>query len=150
MDWLNRLSTRLGLLRAEVLMVSGALLLFIAGVTLKFFWGYAERAELIEKAQTELLLGNEPDSLLAAEAQLYEQSQTDTVRHAAPQRKLNFNTATQEELEALPDIGAVLADRLIRFRAYKGGKLHSLDELLEVKGITPARLRTLKAHLTLE
>lgn len=150
MDWLNQLSTRLGLLRAEVLMVGVALLLFLAGVGLKTFFGYQERAELIEKAQAELFLGTESDSLLALEAQRYEQSRTDTGESVGVRKKLNFNTATQDELEALPEIGAVLADRLIRFRAYKGGRLQSLDELMEVKGITPARLRVLKAHLTVE
>ncbi len=149
MKWLNQLSTRLGLLRAEVLVLSALMIFFLAGVALKLTSGYHERSELIEKAQAEFFVGTESDSLLAAEAQHYEQSLTDSPTGGQAQ-KLNFNVATADELEALPEIGAVLADRLIRFRYYKGGKLHSLDELLEVKGITPERLSVLKAYLTVE
>jgi competence protein ComEA len=149
MKWLNQLSTRLGLLRAEVLVLSALMLFFLTGVALKLTSGYRERRELIEKAQAEFFVGTESDSLLAAEEQYYEKSLTDSPV-AKQAQKLNFNVATADELEALPEIGAVLADRLVRFRHYKGGKLRSLDELLEVKGITPERLSVLKAYLTVE
>ncbi|MFN3386410.1 MAG: ComEA family DNA-binding protein [Candidatus Thermochlorobacter sp.] len=150
MNWLNQLSTRLGLLRAEVLVLCFVILFFLSGVAFKVFVGYRERSELIEKAQVQLFTGTESDSLLAAEEQLYEQSLTSVERVLQGRTKLNFNAATAEELEALPEIGALLADRLVRFRAYKGGKLRSLDELLEVKGITPERLSVLKTYLTVE
>lgn len=150
MNWLNQLSTRLGLLRAEVLVLCFVMLFFLSGVAFKVFVGYRERSELIEKAQVQLFTGTESDSLLAAEEQLYEQSLTSVERVLKGRTKLNFNAATAEELEALPEIGALLADRLVRFRAYKGGKLRSLDELLEVKGITPERLSVLKTYLTVE
>jgi competence protein ComEA len=149
MNWLNQLSTRLGLLRAEVAVLCCLLLFFLAGVALKLIAGYRERSELIEKAQAELFIGAESDSLLAAEEQRYEQSLAE-FQKPEPTRKLNFNIATVEQLEALPEIGTVLADRLIRFRNYKGGRLRSLDELLEVKGITLERLSVLKAYLTVE
>ncbi len=150
MNWLNQLATRLGLLRAEVLVLCFVMLFFLSGVAFKVFVGYHERSELIEKAQVQLFTGTESDSLLAAEEQLYEQSLTSVERVLKGYTKLNFNAATAEELEALPEIGALLADRLVRFRAYKGGKLRSLDELLEVKGITPERLSILKTYLTVE
>lgn len=150
MNWLNQLSTRLGLLRAEVLALCAATLFLLAGVAFKFFAGYSERSELIDKAQAELFVGAESDSALAAEERLYEQSLAGEEKALRSGAKLNFNVATAEELEALPEIGALLADRLIRFRAYKGGKLRSLDELLEVKGITPERLSILKTYLTAE
>ncbi len=149
MKWLNQVSTRLGLLRAEVVVLCAVMLFFLTGVALKLTAGYRERSELIEKAQAEFFIGAESDSLLAAEEQRYEQSLAESP-HAGQARRLNFNVATAEQLEALPEIGAVLADRLIRFRHYKGGKLRSLDELLEVKGITPERLSVLKAYLTVE
>lgn len=150
MNWLNQLSTRLGLLRAEVAALCMAMLFLLAGASFKFFMGYRERSELIEKAQAQFFIGTESDSVLAAEEQLYEQSLTNIEKALRGGAKLNFNVATAEELEALPEIGALLADRLIRFRAYKGGKLRSLDELLEVKGITPERLSVLKTYLTVE
>jgi competence protein ComEA len=47
---------------------------------------------------------------------------------------LNINTATAEELEALPKIGPVLAQRIIDYRQ-ANGPFTSLEELLEVAGI---------------
>lgn len=49
--------------------------------------------------------------------------------------RLNLNTATQEQLEALPDIGPALAQRIIQGRPYR-----TLADLDAVKGIGPALL----------
>ncbi len=48
--------------------------------------------------------------------------------------KLDLNAATPAELEALPGIGPVLAERIISYRQESGG-FRSVDELLAVKGI---------------
>ena len=47
---------------------------------------------------------------------------------------VNINTATAEELETLPKIGPVLAQRIIEYRQ-ANGPFTSLEELLEVAGI---------------
>jgi competence ComEA-like helix-hairpin-helix protein len=48
--------------------------------------------------------------------------------------QININTATQEELEALPGVGPVIARRIIEGRPYR-----SVDELDRVKGIGKKR-----------
>jgi len=56
---------------------------------------------------------------------------------------LNLNTATARQLETLPGIGPVLAQRIIEFRASRG-KLASVDELLQVKGIGQKKLAAIR------
>ena len=48
--------------------------------------------------------------------------------------KININTADAKELESLPKIGEVLAQRIIEYRL-QNGKFNSIDEIKEVKGI---------------
>ena len=51
-----------------------------------------------------------------------------------PGDALNINTATAEELEALPGVGPVLAARIIAYREENGG-FRSPEELTKVDGM---------------
>ncbi|NPV13479.1 helix-hairpin-helix domain-containing protein [candidate division WOR-3 bacterium] len=57
--------------------------------------------------------------------------------------KLDINQATAEQLEALPGIGSVIAQRIVEYREKHGG-FKTVDELLEVTGIGPKRLAGIK------
>ena len=48
--------------------------------------------------------------------------------------KVNLNTAGVDELDGLPGIGEVLAQRIVDYRT-EHGPFHSLDELANVSGI---------------
>ena len=64
---------------------------------------------------------------------------------AAEPGPLNLNAATLAQLDALPGVGPVLAQRIIDFRTKRGG-FTKVDELRQVDGIgeeTFARLKDL-------
>ena len=68
---------------------------------------------------------------------------------ATPQFPINLNTATAEQLEAIPGIGPVLAQRIIEYRQTHG-RFQSVDELLEVRGIGPKRLENMRPYVVVK
>ncbi|MED5426553.1 MAG: helix-hairpin-helix domain-containing protein [Candidatus Neomarinimicrobiota bacterium] len=59
---------------------------------------------------------------------------------------VNINTAVKQELMALPKIGSVTAERIIRFRD-DFGPFQSIDDLAKIKGIGPKTLERLKTRI---
>lgn len=59
---------------------------------------------------------------------------------------IDLNTATAEQLEAIPGIGPVLAQRIVDYRQ-ANGRFQSVDELLEVQGIGQKRLETMRPYV---
>ncbi|WP_261381424.1 ComEA family DNA-binding protein [Paenibacillus cremeus] len=68
----------------------------------------------------------------------------------APSVKINLNTATAQQLDALPGIGASRAQAIIAMRQQLGGRFQSVNQLLEVKGIGEKSLEQLSQLLTVE
>jgi len=62
---------------------------------------------------------------------------------------INVNTATAEELETLPKIGPVLAQRIIEYRQ-ANGPFTSLEQLLEVAGIGDEIYAAIKELVTVD
>ena len=62
---------------------------------------------------------------------------------------VNLNTAGMEELDTLPGIGPVLAERIIQYRE-EHGPFASVEELDEVKGIGASVLENIGDRATVE
>lgn len=65
----------------------------------------------------------------------------------APTGPLNLNTATLEQLDELPGVGPATAQAIIDERDRRGG-FTSVDDLLDVRGIGPAKLEGLRDLVT--
>ncbi len=59
---------------------------------------------------------------------------------------LDLNAATAQDLDALPGIGPVLAERIVAWRT-EHSRFASVDQLREVDGIGEAKYSTLKAKV---
>lgn len=65
-----------------------------------------------------------------------------------PGSLVNLNSATQEQLETLPGVGPVTAQKILDWRQAHA-RFSSVDELLEVSGIGDKTLARLAPYLTL-
>jgi len=61
--------------------------------------------------------------------------------------KININTASSRQLQMLPNIGEVLADRIIAYRT-QNGPFPTVDDLVLVDGIGEKRLEELRKYIT--
>jgi comEA protein len=76
-----------------------------------------------------------------------EATEEPTVPPETTPRIVNINTATSEELQTLPGIGPVYAQRIIDYRDAHG-PFSSVGELLNVEGIGPKRLEDIWDFVT--
>jgi competence protein ComEA len=70
---------------------------------------------------------------------------TATPTKLAPGQKVNINTATKEQLEALPEIGPVKAQSIIEGRPYK-----KPEDIMKVKGIKEGTFNKVKDFITVQ
>ena len=60
---------------------------------------------------------------------------------------VHLSTATVEQLDSLPGVGPVTAEKIVAYRQQHGG-FHSLEELDAIPGIGPARIEQLRGLVT--
>ncbi|HMD06482.1 MAG TPA: helix-hairpin-helix domain-containing protein [Candidatus Acidoferrum sp.] len=64
-----------------------------------------------------------------------------------PAAPINLNTATSEELQQVPGIGPVTAEKILQMRKSYGA-FKSVNDLRAVRGIGPKRLEKMRKYLT--
>jgi competence protein ComEA len=65
----------------------------------------------------------------------------------APAGKVNINSASADQLSALPGVGPKLAARIVEHRQ-KSGAFKSVQELMNVKGVGEKNFEKLQPYLT--
>lgn len=74
--------------------------------------------------------------------------QATTTSDTKPSGKINLNKASLEDLDSLPGIGPVIAQRIIDYRTKAGG-FKTLIELKEVSGIGDAKYSKVETLISL-
>ena len=71
------------------------------------------------------------------------------LRLPTPRTPLNLNQASQVELERLPGVGPVLAQRILQYRE-QHGPFRDLSELRKVGGIGPKKFDSMRELVTVQ
>jgi competence protein ComEA len=66
---------------------------------------------------------------------------------ASPSARVDLNSATVEQLDALPGVGPVTAQKIVDYRT-EHGPFTSVDDLDAIPGIGPARIEDLRGLVT--
>src|SRR6202167_2667277 len=65
-----------------------------------------------------------------------------------PKKPIDLNVANVKELQELPGVGAVTAQRILDMRQ-KSGRFHRVEDLLAVRGISPKKLDAMRPYVTI-
>src|ERR1700691_4489326 len=64
-----------------------------------------------------------------------------------PKRPIDLNVANVKELQELPGVGAVTAQRIIDMRQ-KSGRFHRVEDLLAIREISQKKLDAMRPYIT--
>jgi competence protein ComEA len=62
---------------------------------------------------------------------------------------ININTASSSELDKLPGVGPVIAQRIVDYRS-SHGPFTAIDQIQDVKGIGPATFGKMQSQISVE
>jgi len=171
MNPLEKLALKLSLTKAEITLVSTLLAFLLIGGILVNLRSSEKVDLLVKKAESTRYREAEVDSLIALATVQQESVKEDVLQdnktegeelatekkaeHRSSGKKvfngtLSFNKASSQQLQKIPGVGPVMAERLITFRKSKGGKVMQFQDFLDVKGIGKKKLESLKKYFILE
>ena len=102
-------------------------------------------------SDTHLTIENAGDTNISVtqSSQTDDADETESSETEIKDGKININTATANQLELLPGIGEVIAQRIVDYRT-ESGPFQSVDDLLNVSGIGEKKLEQIKPYAKVE
>lgn len=73
----------------------------------------------------------------------------DTTRVVSAEKRFNINAASARDLEGLPGVGKVLAERIVAHRQ-RYGPFRRVEHLMMVRGISDHKFRAIRERVTVE
>lgn len=64
-------------------------------------------------------------------------------------KKINLNTATEKDLEAISGIGSKTAEKIIEYRK-ENGKFEKIEDVMNIKGIKDKKFEKIKNYLSVD
>lgn len=83
----------------------------------------------------------------SSSAWVFAQQKAQPSAGGSPAAVINLNTATVQQLDSLPGIGAKVAARIVEYRQ-KNGQFKKIEDLMNVKGIGEKNFLRIKDRLT--
>ena len=71
------------------------------------------------------------------------------IENEALYKKLDINAASAEQIEALPYIGKITAERIVAYR-HQRGRFQTLDQLKEVQGVGEVSYQRIRPYLRIK
>ncbi len=101
-----------------------------------------------EEAPVTFVPSTENNKEVVSGAKEAKQAEAVKASSTAPKGKISINSASTEDLDSLPGIGPVLAQRIVDYRK-QNGSFKSLEEIMEVSGIGEAKFGKMKSLISL-
>ena len=106
-----------------------------------------EDATLGDILQRAGVASSETDPLIIRISVIGPEGDPDSLVPEEPGGKININAATAAELDSLPGIGPTKAQAIVDYRN-QNGPFRTVDDLLDVPGIGPKTLETMRDQIT--
>ena len=160
---------RLGLTGKEISVIAFLAVSFIAGLVVKYSgwkdpgnFDYSESDLVFEKQVKTAFdslnvkkLSKEQEQRIdelkqfADSIRELKEKSTQTPVNLRPDKKININSAYSSDLQLLPGIGEVMAERIIEYREKTGG-FKDIRDIKKVKGIGEKKFESIKQYITAE
>jgi comEA protein len=169
MKLLEKFSRKFGFTRTETNVILFILSACLIGLAVNIFknikndqsyleFDYKKQDSLFNAVSNEPLLGdsskNKEEKKIDSNRELLDFTKEKIAKSkaeklASSSKIINVNTAKIQELSLLPGIGEKTAKGIIEFRE-NHGRIKSIDELLNVKGIGKAKLSKIRDRISIE